>query len=77
MAHGWCSGCRGADSAWKVLKCTELHTFKILPARWGVERTFGWLSNCRRLAKDYEFRTENSEAMILIAATRLMLRRIV
>jgi len=52
------------------------HRFVILPKRWIVERTFGWLSNYRRLAKDYEFRTDNSEAMILIAATRLMLARL-
>ena len=52
------------------------HRFAILPKRWIVERTFGWLSKFRRLAKDYEFRTENSETMILIAATRLMLARL-
>jgi putative transposase len=52
------------------------HRFVILPRRWVVERTFGWLSKFRRLAKDYEFRTDNSEAMILIAATRLMLARL-
>jgi putative transposase len=51
----------------------DKHRFAILPRRWIVERTFGWLSKFRRLAKDYEFRTENSETMILIAATRLML----
>ena len=60
----------------EVVKRTALHTFKILPRRWVVERTFGWLSNYRRFAKDHEFRTDNSEAMILIAATRLMLRRL-
>ena len=49
--------------------------FTILPKRWILERTFGWLSKFRRMAKDYEFRTENSEAIILIAATRLMLAR--
>jgi len=52
------------------------HRFAILPKRWIVEHTFGWLSKFRRLAKDYEFRTDNSEAMILIAATRLMLARL-
>lgn len=52
------------------------HQFKILPKRWIVERTFGWLSKFRRLAKDYEFRTDNSETMILIAASRLMLARL-
>ena len=60
----------------EAVKRTELHTCKILPRRWVVERTFGWLSNYRRFARDYEFHTENSEAMILIAATRLMLRRL-
>ena len=54
----------------------DKHRFAILPKRWIVERTFGWLSKFRRLAKDYEFRTENSETMILIAASRLMLARL-
>ena len=54
----------------------DRHRFAILPKRWIVERTFGWLSKFRRLAKDYEFRTENSETMILIAASRLMLARL-
>ena len=52
------------------------HRFAVLPKRWVVERTFGWLSKFRRLAKDFERRTDNSEAMILIAATRLMLGRL-
>ena len=52
------------------------HRFAVLPKRWIVERTFAWLSKFRRLSKDYEYRTENSEAMILIAATRLMLARL-
>jgi len=48
--------------------------FRSHPAR--HDRTFGWLSKSRRLSKDYEYRTENSEAIILIAATRLMLARL-
>jgi len=60
----------------EVVKRTELHRFKVLPQRWIVERTFGWLSNYRRLAKDYEYRPENSEALILIAASKLMLARL-
>ena len=54
----------------------DQHRFKLLPRRWVVERTFGWLSKFRRLSKDYEYRPENSEALILIAATRLMLARL-
>lgn len=57
-------------------KDADAHRFAILPKRWIVERTFGWLSKSRRLSKDYEYRTENSEAIILIAATRLMLARL-
>ena len=50
--------------------------FKVLPKRWIVERTFGWLSKSRRLSKDYETNIESSTAMIHIAMTKLMLRRI-
>jgi putative transposase len=34
--------------------------FKVLPRRWVVERTFGWLGRYRRLSKDYEYLTETS-----------------
>jgi putative transposase len=75
----WCKRllpCRGLRL--EVVKRSDAnkHRFVILPRRWVVERTFGWLSKFRRLAKDYEYRTENSEAIILIAATRLMLARL-
>ena len=57
-------------------RAANKHRFAVLPRRWVVERTFGWLSKFRRLSKDDERRTDNSEAMILIAATRLMLGRL-
>jgi putative transposase len=50
--------------------------FSVLPKRWIVERTFGWLVKQRRLAKDYEALTETSEAMIYVAMIRLMLARL-
>jgi putative transposase len=50
--------------------------FKLLPRRWVVERTFGWLYQSRRLSKDYECLPETSEALIYVAMTRLMLRRL-
>ena len=59
-----------------VVKRSDLKGCQVLPKRWIVERTFAWLSKSRRLSKDYEYRTENSEAIILIAATRLMLARL-
>ena len=41
-----------------------------------VERTFAWITQCRRLGKDYEVLPRSSEAMIYIAMTRLMVRRL-
>lgn len=51
-------------------------TFEILPKRWIVERTFGWLNRYRRLSKDYETYTDSSEGMIYGSLIRLMLRRL-
>ena len=50
--------------------------FEVLPRRWVVERTFGWMTRWRRLVRDYEERIDVSEAMIHIALGSLMLRRI-
>ncbi|HEX2281544.1 MAG TPA: transposase, partial [Thermomicrobiales bacterium] len=50
--------------------------FKVLPKRWIVERTFGWLNRCRRLAKDFENLTRTQLAFIQLAMIRLMARRI-
>jgi putative transposase len=50
--------------------------FKLLPRRWVVERTFGWLGRSRRLSKDYERLPESSETMVYWAMTRLMVRRL-
>lgn len=50
--------------------------FEVLPKRWKVERTFGWLNRQRRLSKDYELLPEVSEAMIYASMIRLMLPRL-
>ena len=50
--------------------------FEVLPCRWVVERTFAWLSRCRRLSKDYEAIPETTEAWIYASMTHLMLRRL-
>ena len=47
-----------------------------LPKRWIVERTFAWLSQNRRLSKDYERLAESGEAFIYVAMSRLMARRL-
>ena len=48
--------------------------FKVLPRRWVVERTFGWLGRYRRLARDYEHTVSSSEAMTYLASVRRMLK---
>lgn len=59
-----------------VLRSDDQKGFVVLPRRWVVERTFAWLNHHRRLSKDYEGLTSSSEAMILIAMTRVMVRRL-
>jgi len=59
----------------EVIKRTS-KSFEVLPKRWIVERTFGWLNRYRRLSKDYELYCEMSEAMIYGAMIRLMLKRL-
>jgi transposase len=49
--------------------------FQVLPRRWVVERTFGWMTRWRRLVRDYEQRLDVSEAMIFIAMAGILLRR--
>ena len=50
--------------------------FQVLPRRWVVERTFSWLSQNRRMSKDYERLTATAEASIYAANTRLMVSRL-
>ncbi len=50
--------------------------FAVQPRRWVIERTFAWLTSNRRLVRDYETREASSEAMIFIAASKLMLKRL-
>jgi putative transposase len=50
--------------------------FQVLPRRWVVERTFGWMTRWRRLVRDYEVRLDVSAAMIHVSMGALMLRRL-
>ena len=59
-----------------VRRCDDVAGFVILPKRWIVERTFGWIGRYRRLSKDYEMLTASSETMILIVMTNVMLHRL-
>jgi len=59
-----------------VKRSDNSHGFQVLPKRWIVERTFGWLNRSRRLSKDYEQLPETEEAWVYAAMTRLMLKRL-
>ena len=59
-----------------VLRSSDQKGFKLLPKRWVVERTFGWLNHNRRLSKDYEVLPETSEAMVQLAMIHIMARRL-
>jgi putative transposase len=86
----WADGASGGDLiAWvwalrpRRKVCLEIvrrpkgvKGFQLLPWRWIVERTFGWLGRYRRLSKDYEYLTQTSEVMIRVAMIHLMVRRL-
>ena len=59
-----------------VRRSAGVSGFVVVPRRWVVERTLGWLGRWRRLSKDYEELPEVSEAMITMAMIRLMLQRL-
>jgi transposase len=59
-----------------VRKAEEQEGFVPLPRRWVVERSFGWLSHCRRLARDYERDPAYSEAWIYLAETHRLLKHL-
>ena len=86
VKHIWADGgYAGAllDYAWRLWRCTveivkrsDLHKFMVLPRRWVVERTFGWLGRYRRLNRDYERQAHTGETMVYLAMIRLMLARL-
>jgi len=66
----WCGRC-----VLEIVKRTDdMKGFVLLPRRWVVERTFGWLGRYRRLAKDYEEKILRSESMIYLSMTHRMAR---
>jgi len=58
-----------------VLRPDNSAKFQVLLKRWIVERTFSWFENSRRLSKDYEYKTDTSEAMIQLSMIKIMLNR--
>ena len=59
----------------EIVKRDEMHTFKILPKRWIVERTFSWIDTNSRNSKNYERLNQTSVTMVHLSAIRIMLNR--
>jgi putative transposase len=57
-----------------VRRSDKAKGFEILPHRWIVERTFGWLGRYRRLSRDFEHTVLSSESVVYIASVRRMLK---
>ena len=72
---GWCKE-QGEWELQIVERSADTEGFAVLPHRWIVERTLGWLMRNRRLSKDYERKVQSSETFIEVAMIRLMLRRL-
>jgi transposase len=59
-----------------VKRSHDLKGFQVLPRRWAVERSLGWLTRCRRLCHDYERTIAHAEDFIKVAMIRLMAPRL-
>ena len=74
----WVAGLRSRRPVeWEIVKRPEEAVgFEVLPKRWVVERTLGWLNRCRRLSKDDEATIRSAVAMIRLAMIHVMVRRL-
>jgi transposase len=59
----------------QVVRRRDQHRFVVLPKRWIVERTIGWISHHRRLARDFERLVRCAAAFVRLAMIRIMMRR--
>jgi transposase len=82
LADSGYTGEKFANAVKELLGCTveiakrsDLHTFKVIPKRWVVERSFSWLEKCRRLWKNCEKTLNTSLNMVVLAFISLFLKR--
>ena len=62
-------------AAVEIAKRSDLHKFVVIPKRWVVERTFGWIDKYRRFWKNCEKYTNNLVQLVVLAFIRLILKR--
>jgi len=58
------------------VKRTELHKFEVIPQRWVVERTIGWMNNFRALSKHYDYDSSTGETKVLLASVYYLSKRL-
>ena len=85
LADGGYRGEALSDKVMKTLGCElsivlrpneSSKKFSVIPKRWIVERSFAWIENFRRVALDYEFFSQSSLAMLQIAFSAIMLKKL-
>lgn len=85
LADGAYRGEALSDKVMKTLGCElsivlrpneSSKKFSVIPKRWIVERSFAWIENFRRVALDYEFFSQSSLAMLQIAFSAIMLKKL-
>ena len=76
VARTWAQEWAKEDKKVDWQKLMPPRGFVVLPRRWVVERTFSWLSQNRRMSKDYERLCATGEALVYAAMTRVMVRRL-
>ena len=72
---GWCE----EQGGWEIKiveRSTATEGFTVLPRKWIVQRTPGWLMRNRRLSKDYERKVHTSETFVEVAIIRVILKQL-
>jgi transposase len=72
----WVKGQRPNLEVEVVKRSDDVIGFEVLPRRWVVERTIGWLMRHRRLVRDYEKTETSAAAWVYLAMIRIQLRRL-
>ena len=73
---GWIAHCSPTWRLEIVSRPPGTRGFALLPRRWVAERTLAWIGRWRRHSKDYERRTDSSEAMVKITGIAIALRKL-
>jgi putative transposase len=77
ILHGPSIAAKPSTSSDQAKPAPSKGGFQVIPRRWVVERSFGWITRWRRLCRDHEGLPESSEAFIKLSASRRMLSHLI